>query len=90
MFLEEGSNVKNFEKKWKYYFQMIWTQLITPATQSGGVRSTLLRTESYNSSMVTDGILQLQHGYGQNLTTLAWLRTESYYSSLVTDGILLL
>ena len=42
MFLEEGSNVKNFEKKWKYYFQMIWTQLITPATQSGGVRSTLM------------------------------------------------
>ena len=39
---------------------------------------------------ITDGILQLQHGYGRNLTTPAWLRTESYYSSLVTDGILLL
>ena len=42
MFSQEVSNVKNFEKKWKCYFQMIWTQLITFATQSGGVRSTLL------------------------------------------------
>ena len=52
MFLEEGSNVKNFEKKWKYYFQMIWTQLITPATQSGGVRSTLIVTSRLESSQI--------------------------------------
>ena len=36
------SNVKNFEKKWKHYFQMIcwWEGWV--ATQSGGVRSTLV------------------------------------------------